>query len=58
MRVYGRRYQGKTESVRKRKKWYRQSVLALFLLYVFFLMMKAGTGKETLAKRFFFLYAK
>ena len=53
MRVYGRRYQGKTESVRKRKKWYRQSVLALFLLYVFFLMMKAGTGKETLAKRFF-----
>ena len=53
MRVYGRRYQGKTELVRKRKKWYRQSVIALFLLYGFFLMVKAGTGRETLAKRFF-----
>ena len=53
MRVYGQRYQGKTELVRKRKKWYRQSVIALFLLYAFFLMVKAGTGRETLAKRFF-----
>ena len=54
MRVYGQRYQGKTELVRKRKKWYRQSAIALFLLYAFFLMVKAGTGRETLAKRFFF----
>lgn len=53
MRVYGQRYQGKTELVRKRKKWYRQSAIALFLLYAFFLMVKAGTGRETLAKRFF-----
>lgn len=56
MRVYGQRYQGKAELVRKRKKWYRQSAIALFLLYAFFLMVKAGTGRETLAKRFFPMY--